>query len=173
MTAEVRPARRLIVLVGAVILSASAVATRLVVLQARDTEAYRARAREQHEGQVRIEGRRGTIWDRNGRELAVSIETKSVYVHPERIASVADRERLIGGVASALGSAPSEIRSLIDDPRNRKFVFLRRRLSPRETSALQELHLPARDARVRVRAGEHRSRRDSEARDAARRRARA
>src|SRR2546427_2714294 len=126
MTAEARAPRRLMLLVGAALVPAAAIAARLFVLQVLDAEAYRARAREQHEGQVRVEGRRGTIWDRNGRELAVSVQTKSVYVHPEKIASIAEKERIIGGVASALGASRAEIHALVDEPKNHRFVFLRR-----------------------------------------------
>ena len=106
-------------------------------LQLFDAESYRARAREQHESQVRVEGRRGTLWDRNGRELAVSVETKSVYVHPYQIKTAGEKERIVGGVATALGVPPSEIRDVIDRPKNRKFAFLRRRLTPRETRDLE------------------------------------
>jgi cell division protein FtsI (penicillin-binding protein 3) len=129
--------KRLALLSGTLLLAALGVAVRLTLLQALGSEAYRVRAREQHEGKVQIEARRGTITDRNGRELAVSIETKSAYVHPCQIPNSAVKERIVTAVSSALGRPPSEIRALINNPKNAKFVFLKRRMAPREFAALE------------------------------------
>lgn len=142
MNVERQFRRRLIVLVGALGLFAAALGARLVRLQILDADNFRARAREQHEGNIRIEGRRGTIWDRSGRELAVSVETKSAYVHPRLLTKPAEKELLISGVAAALGQTVYDVRALIDNPKNRNFVFLKRRLGPREVRALEALKLP-------------------------------
>ncbi len=142
MSAEARFRRRLYALAAAILLGTAAVAARLVFLQVIDAEAYRLRARDQHEGNLRIEGPRGTIWDRNGRELAVSIETRSIYVHPKKLPP-ADKERIISGVSAALGRPAYELRALIDNPKNRNFVFLQRRLTPREVSAVEALRIPS------------------------------
>jgi cell division protein FtsI/penicillin-binding protein 2 len=87
--------KRLVCCPAALLVAAAGIALRLTLLQAVGSEAYAVRARDQHEGKVQIEGRRGTITDRNGRELAVSIETKSAYVHPCQIPSAAVKERII------------------------------------------------------------------------------
>lgn len=142
MSSDLRYKKRLVMLSIALLVLAIGVAARLAFLQVLDTASYRARARDQHENNVKIEGRRGTIWERNGRELAVSIDTKSVYVHPNLLSAPADKERVAAGVSSVLGIPRSEIRSLIDRNAGKKFVFLRRRLSPREAKAIQDLKLP-------------------------------
>src|SRR6185503_1322212 len=87
--------KRLVLLSGALLVAAAGIALRRTVLQVVGSEAYRVRARDQHEGKVQIEGRRGTITDRNGRELAVSIETKSAYVQPCQIPNAAMKERIV------------------------------------------------------------------------------
>lgn len=142
MSSDVRYKKRLAVLSVVLLLIAACVVVRLVFLQVLDTASYRARARDQHENNVRIEGRRGTLWERNGRELAVSIDTKSVYVHPNLLPTAAERERVAAGVSSVLRTARSEIRNLIERNAGKKFVFLKRRLSPREARAIQDLELP-------------------------------
>jgi cell division protein FtsI (penicillin-binding protein 3) len=129
--------KRLLLLSGALLLGALGIAVRLTLVQALGSEAYRVRARDQHEGKVQIEARRGTITDRNGRELAVSIETRSAYVHPCQIPDTAVKERIVKAVSGAIGRPPYEIRALIDNPKNAKFVFLKRRMAPREFSALE------------------------------------
>src|SRR5262245_66011312 len=123
--------QRLLLLAGAFLCAALGIALRLTLVQAVGSEAYRVRAREQHEGKVQIEGRRGTITDRNGRELAVSIETKSAYVHPCQIPSTAMKEKIVAAVSSAIGRPAYEVHALIDNPKNAKFVFLKRRMAPR------------------------------------------
>src|SRR4030095_10274593 len=129
--------KRLLLLSGALLLGALGIAVRLTLVQALGSEAYRGAARDQHEGKVQMEARRGTITDRNGRELAVSIETRSAYVHPCQIPDTAVKERIVKAVSGAIGRPPYEIRALIDNPKNAKFVFLKRRMAPREFSALE------------------------------------
>src|SRR5262245_23422897 len=143
MTIEARFRRRLMMLAAVMLLFSAALVARLVYLQVIDADSYRRRARDQHEGNIEIAGPRGTIWDRNGHELAVSIETKSAYVQPRLIPTPVEKERLISGVAAALGTAPYDIRSLVENPKNRDFVFLRRRLSPREVRAIEALRIPS------------------------------
>jgi len=129
--------KRLALLAGTLLLAALGIGVRLTALQGLGSEAYRVRAREQHEGKVQIEARRGTITDRNGRELAVSIGTKSAYVHPCQIPNSAVKERIVTAVSAAIGRPSSDVRALIDNPKNAKFVFLKRRMSPREFASLE------------------------------------
>ena len=128
--------------VGVLVGVALCLAARLAILQTLDTEAYRARAKDQHEGKIVVEGPRGTISDRNGRELAVSIQTTSIFVRPCALTSTAQKDAIARGVAGALGVPAREIRALIDANATHTFLYLRRRVSPREAKAIQDLKLP-------------------------------
>ncbi len=61
------------------------VALRLVYLQVYQRAELSVRAERQQERVVKLDPKRGTIYDRMGRELAVSLEVDSVYGVPSGI----------------------------------------------------------------------------------------
>ena len=68
---------------------AAVVIGRLVELQLVQGQRYRARAQRQQERRVEVSGRRGSIVDREGRDLAVSVEVPSVYAIADEIEDAA------------------------------------------------------------------------------------
>jgi cell division protein FtsI (penicillin-binding protein 3) len=110
------------------------VALRLVYLQVYQRSALSARAERQQERVVKIESKRGTIYDRMGRELAVSVDVDSVYGIP----SETDNPR-------ALAQKLSHI--LREDPRaleqrlagDKHFVWLSRKVEPGRTQKVKDL----------------------------------
>ena len=70
---------------------------------------YRARAQRQQERRVEVSPRRGSILDRNGRELAVSVECSSIYAIPEEVRAPG-RGRARPG-RPALAMTPAEVAS--------------------------------------------------------------
>src|SRR5262249_1492265 len=69
---------------GLVVWSAFGVG-RLVELQIVQGPRYRARAQRQQERRIEVAGRRGPILDRQGRQLAVSVEVSSVYAIADEV----------------------------------------------------------------------------------------
>ena len=67
---------------------ALAVVGRLVQIQIAQGSRYRAKAQRQQERRIEIAGQRGSILDREGRELAVSVETSSLYAIPDDVKDV-------------------------------------------------------------------------------------
>ena len=110
------------------------VALRLVHLQVLERSALALRAERQQERMVKLEPKRGTIYDRMGRELAVSVEMDSVYGVPSR----ADRPRAVAQQLS---------RILRQDPRalesrrasDKHFVWLSRKVEPSKAEKVKEL----------------------------------
>ena len=76
---------RITILVLLVVVMASAIGAKLYVLQVVRTDTLLAQAQSQHAQQRTVPATRGTILDRNRRELAVSIATQSLYAHPRRL----------------------------------------------------------------------------------------
>ena len=71
---------------------------------------------------------RGSICDRNGNELAVSVVTKSLYANPDELRkNQADVDSIVGGLAPILGIDPKEMKEDMLLP-ERKFVWLKRRM---------------------------------------------
>ena len=75
---------------------ALAIAGRLVTLQVVQHEKYAALARSQQEHEVDIPAPRGTILDRNGQPLAISVPVDSVSVNPQQIADLKLATEVLG-----------------------------------------------------------------------------
>jgi len=106
---------RLRAFAGLLLLWGGIVTARLVQLQVAQGGKYRARAERQQQKRVEVAPRRGSILDRDGRELAVSVEAATVYVSPDEIedrsAAARTLARLTGApeaaIAARLGSSKS------------------------------------------------------------------
>jgi cell division protein FtsI/penicillin-binding protein 2 len=131
---------RLALLASAVILGALTVTARVVQLQIVDSERLRAKARLQHEQLLEIGGDRGSIVDREGRELAVSVDMVSLYAHPARLREIADPRRVATALAPIV-DVPAE-RILGKLTSRATFVWIRRRVPPSVVQEIKKLGLP-------------------------------
>ncbi len=121
----------------AVAVLASAIAVRLVELQVFRADEMKAQARRQHEQMVEIGGERGAILDRGGKEFAVSVATSSLFAHPARVPDARRAAHLLAGAIDL-----SEARILERLRSDAPFVWLKRRMDPKMTRAVQSLGLP-------------------------------
>jgi cell division protein FtsI/penicillin-binding protein 2 len=124
----------LVLMIGLV---ATGVGFRLYVLQVTRGDTLRAQARRQHQQRIQVLGRRGGIVDRDGRELAVSLETWSLFAHPARVPDKAKAARLL----APLLELPAD-RVLARLQSSEPFVWLKRRLDPAVAEAIRGLDLP-------------------------------
>lgn len=85
---------------------------------------------------VKLPPKRGTIYDRKKRELAVSIEVDSVYARPGKIKNKKEIARKLSPILEV--SYQSLKRKLASD---RPFVWLKRRISPSQSKKIKNLHL--------------------------------
>jgi cell division protein FtsI (penicillin-binding protein 3) len=110
------------------------VSVRLVYLQVFERTKLAACAERQQEQVVALEPKRGTIFDRMGRELAVSLDVDSVYGVPSRID---DPRGLALRLSRILREDPRRIeRKLAGD---RQFVWLSRKVDPAKAEQVREL----------------------------------
>ena len=93
------------------------VTARLVQLQIAQGGRYRARAERQQQKRVDVAPRRGSIFDRDGRELAVSVEAAAVYASPDEIedraATARSLSRLTGAPEAAIAARLGSSRSFV------------------------------------------------------------
>jgi len=116
---------------------AALVAFRLVQLQIVRGDSYRARARQQQERTVILPPRRGSILDRQGRELAVSVEAASVFAVPDKVEDPRGAARELAG---ALGIPAAEVsRKLSSD---KGFVWIARQVDDAAAAKLKAMKLP-------------------------------
>ncbi|HJQ98409.1 MAG TPA: hypothetical protein VJ826_08840, partial [Candidatus Polarisedimenticolaceae bacterium] len=127
---------RVAIVAGALAFAASGLTARLVMLQVVEAGALQARAARQHRQVIEVEGRRGSILDREGREFAVSVVTSSLYAHPQRLKDPDGAARVL---APLLGRQFAELRALLrsDEP----FVWVQRRIDPKIARAIADAGL--------------------------------
>jgi cell division protein FtsI (penicillin-binding protein 3) len=83
-------------------------------------------ARRQLRTTIEIVGARGNIYDRRGRELAVSVNTSSIYVNPHLIR---EPDRVAKALSQVLGVSLSHAKERLNKARGRRFVWIERQLS--------------------------------------------
>ena len=113
------------------------IAYQLFQIQVVDYREYTAAAERQR---IRVEetgAARGTIYDRQGRELAVSIEARSIYANPRQ---VVDAAAAALALSDALGLDIDRLREKL--LANTTFVFLARQVEVAEAEAVEALNLP-------------------------------
>jgi len=112
----------------------SLVAMRLVYLQVFERAALSTRAERQQERLVKLEPKRGTIYDRMGRELAVSLDVDSVYGVPSMIGNPREVARRLSLI---LQENPRVLERKLEGDRH--FVWLSRKVEPDRARRVKEL----------------------------------
>ena len=106
-----------------------------------ESGALNARLRE-----IDIKANRGTIYDRNGDPLAISIASQSVYINPKLIRKEdqrentekrQDKDEVIQSLASILEIDASEIEEKVE--KDVSFAYIKRRITDEQAEALKEL----------------------------------
>ena len=87
-------------------------------------------------GENELDGHRGYIYDRHGYELAISVETPSVFAHPRQIDDI---EATSVALSRALEMDVSEIRKKLTSAS--PFVWIVRKTTPEKGAAVKALHL--------------------------------
>jgi cell division protein FtsI/penicillin-binding protein 2 len=128
---------RIALLCVAVVLMAGAIGVRLYQVQVLDGEDFRARAKNQHNSKITRAPTRGAIVDREGRALAVSLQTESLYAHPPRVERPGEAATLL---APVLGVPRSRLLAQLES--SDTFVYLKRFLDSETADRVRELGLP-------------------------------
>jgi cell division protein FtsI (penicillin-binding protein 3) len=116
------------------------IGARLVQLQVNQHENLSARARNQQLGAIETSPTRGQVLDRQGRELARSIDTESFFADPSEITNPDETARRI---ASITGQDRTELTSRLRNAKdaNKKFIWIIRRLDVTTGGKLDVLEL--------------------------------
>lgn len=107
---------------------------RLFNLHVVKNQALASRAEKQHQKTIILEGERGAIFDRNGRIMAVTLDTPSIYASPT---SIKDQTEVSKQISRALGADYIVLKNKMKSGRN--FVWLKRRVDPTEVEAIKGL----------------------------------
>lgn len=130
---------RLRLLSSGVLLLWAVLAVRLVHVQWSQHPEFAHRALVQRALEEVIPARLGDIVDRHGRLLATTARTHSLFVDPSLLT---EPELVAPPIAAALGLDESDLIGRIVDNRRRKFLWVRRHLTPEELDRVLALSLP-------------------------------
>lgn len=136
---------RMGVLAGLMALGLGGFITSAYRVQVEDAAAWRETAENQRQRRLHIEPKRGTIYDRSGTALAVSVEVPSVSVdvvemlHGVEKADAQDAllKENANRVAAALTLNPNELYARFQQ--KKRFQWVKRRISGEEAQAIKDL----------------------------------
>ncbi len=128
--------KRYVVLLAAFVIALLVIGGRLTYIQAIAGPRFAAMARDQRSREVDIPARRGSIYDREGEPLAVSMEARDVYAVP---ATVVDKEAAATAIAGVLGGKAEDYLAKLN--KDTSFVYLARKIDVERADALKKLDL--------------------------------
>jgi len=131
---------RLTFLAGVLLLWALAIFGKLISLQVMQHAKYTAIAKSQQEHRVDIPAPRGTILDRSGQPLAISVPVDSVSVNPQQIASLRVATELLGNTLN-LDQRELFARLTWARENHKGFMWVKRRIDPFASDRLKSMHL--------------------------------
>src|SRR5581483_2601929 len=130
-------AKRFIIIQVLVLLWVVVIGYRLVKLQVRDHDALRTRAEHQQQAAIDLSPMRGIVYDRNGNEMARSVETRSLYASP---AEIKDASTMADRLANLLDLDRDALYKRLTS-KNLVLVAVKRKLTDKEADQVEALHL--------------------------------
>jgi cell division protein FtsI (penicillin-binding protein 3) len=132
--------RRAMFVAAFIVLWMIAIGARLVYLQVSLHDQLMERAHKQQQGAIEIGYERGLLSDREGRQLARSIETQSIFVAPDEIDDLECTAQLLAG---GLAMDGKDLLKQLSEARltNRRFIWVARRVEAEQAEKILALHL--------------------------------
>ncbi len=109
---------------------------RLIFIQGIEHQQWTARANRAQEKKVTIEAERGTIYDRNGKILAMNLDRPSVYAIPSEIENPRAASKQLAQVL-----ALSRDKLLSSFLKKKAFVWIKRKISPEKKAEIQAMDI--------------------------------
>jgi cell division protein FtsI (penicillin-binding protein 3) len=129
---ERRSLLRIAVLVGIFAVALFALLARLFDIQILQHHVLAGLAERQYQKSTELRGKRGTIYDRRMRELALSVDRESIYINPSEFSHSPEA---VSQLVRALGLKEATILEKVQS--DRQFVWLKRKVPPDESAALR------------------------------------
>ncbi|MGC9042723.1 MAG: penicillin-binding protein [Myxococcota bacterium] len=115
---------RIFLLIGFVVIGTIVIVHRASGLQIREAQKYNNLASSQHEKAIELTPKRGTISDRNGVELAITVERFSLFVRPQRFSNDEEKRYFAHILSQLLRRQERELLKLFNE--ERPFVWVSR-----------------------------------------------
>ncbi len=130
--------RRISIVIAFMILCFSVIVVKAFTIQIKGTEFY---TKQGDKRQIRVIEQivpRGTIYDRNGEPLAISTPMVSIGINPSRMVTRLDE---VDKLAEALKMDAQDLRNQVVNKKNKKFVYVARRVPPYVAQLVRSLGL--------------------------------
>src|SRR5262245_38688552 len=129
--------RRLTWLAAVVLAWGAAIFIKLVSLEIMHHREYLGKAAARQEVSIEIPAPRGTIFDRSGRCLAMSVPSESVYVNPLKLPNIGVAAEVLSIV---LNLDRDELQTRLQDAldAHRGFLWVKRKISQEEADSLRK-----------------------------------
>jgi cell division protein FtsI (penicillin-binding protein 3) len=121
---------------GLFVLGFALVALRAFDLQVLQKKEWAERAEHQRQKIIPLTPQRGTIFDSNGEELAVSVDVDSIFVEPRKLE---DRAAVAKKLAKALDLPLRSVTAKLKS--NSNFVWLKRQVSPSQSAQVKAMKI--------------------------------
>ena len=112
-----------------------AILARLVMLGVVDASTLAAQSKSQRTTIIEVPALRGTIYDRNGNILAISVDATTIYVNPSEVVNARDTAMVLSEV---LGGSASDYLDTIIHSASPTFAYIIRQGDPDQAKLLQE-----------------------------------
>jgi len=130
--------RRIYFLFFLFLVAFSVIIYRLVSIQYLNASEYESYADYQHMGQFTLNAKRGEILDRNGVELAISLNERTVYANPKEVVNPEYQAEVL---ADILEMDESGIKEKLDN-KDLGFVYIQRKISAEKAEKITDYNLP-------------------------------
>lgn len=139
MNAGVKARKRVVLFFFLIVAGMIIVGVRIAYLQFIQGPQLAAKTQKQLEDHRPLQSLRGAIYDRNGRELAISIVTKSLYANPRQLSlgKTIDAPTLAGLLAPILDMPASELTERLTVKGS--FMWLKRTMEPDKVAAVEQI----------------------------------
>lgn len=142
-----RPGRarlRLVATLVVLMLAFGAIAVRLVQVQAIDGEEYAAFGASQRFQDITLPADRGSIFDRNGNDLAVSLPQQTIWANPSLIEHPLEVATALAGPLGLDAAGSTALAEKLGGAA--RFTYVARRVDDAVASAVEDLKLPGIDS---------------------------
>jgi stage V sporulation protein D (sporulation-specific penicillin-binding protein) len=102
-----------------------------------------AKAMQNRMRDVPVESKRGIIYDRNGKELAISVSADSIYAIPAEVLASGESETIAHKLSQVLDVDEKTLLERIT--RQSSFEWVKRQVDPEKSAAIRDMDLPGID----------------------------
>ena len=122
------------------IISLSILVLRLLYIQVIKHDFYKKIADEQHTVSLEIAPKRGTIFDRNMRVLAINLHSDSIFANPRVIKN---KRKVAASISEILEIGEDFVYDRLS--KNKSFVWIKRKVSPEKSALIKALKIEGLD----------------------------